>query len=102
MSTQRSRGTQRKTNRTSSLIEAMTSKFSTLHSAFDRRALFSVVGQGFAGVALASLLGKDGLFAADSVAEKFPLARDAALKAFHHPPKAKRVVQLFMAGAASH
>lgn len=43
-------------------------------------------GGGLGGLALASLLGRDGLLAAQP----------------HHAPKAKRVVQLFMAGAASH
>src|SRR5207302_8322428 len=45
------------------------------------------------GIALAAMLGKDGLLAADG---RRP---DGGL---HHAPKAKRVVQLFMAGAASH
>src|SRR5262245_5474903 len=45
-------------------------------------------GGGLGGIALAALLGRDGLLAAE--------------KGLHHPPKAKRVVQLFMAGGASH
>lgn len=46
---------------------------------------------GFAGIALADLLRTDGLLrAADQPA------------GLHHPAKAKRVIQLFMAGAASH
>ena len=49
-------------------------------------------GGGLGGIALASLLGRDPLAAAG-------LDRTRVL---HHPPKAKRVVQLFMAGAASH
>ena len=44
-------------------------------------------GGGLGGIALAALLGKDGLLA------------DGGL---HHKAKAKRVVQLFMAGGASH
>jgi Protein of unknown function (DUF1501) len=44
-------------------------------------------GGGLGGIALTALLGRDRLFAADKL---------------HHPPKAKRVVQLFMAGGASH
>ncbi len=51
-------------------------------------------GGGLGGIALASLMGTDRLLAAPT--ESFPL------KAPHFPPKAKRVVQLFMAGAASH
>ena len=50
-------------------------------------------GGGLGGIALAALLGKDGLLAADG---RRP---DGGL---HLAPKAKRVVQLFMAGAASH
>ena len=46
----------------------------------------------FAGLALADLLRRDGALAA-------PGALGSAL---HHPPRAKRVIQLFMAGAASH
>ncbi len=49
-------------------------------------------GGGLGGIALASLLQQDGLLAS-------PPAGEGGL---HHPPKAKRVVQLFMAGAASH
>src|SRR5215212_1297057 len=49
-------------------------------------------GGGLGGIALAALLGRDGALGS----EKRP---DGGL---HHKPKAKRVVQLFMAGAASH
>lgn len=42
------------------------------------------------GMALGSLFTRDGLFAAPGVISKL-----------HHPPKAKRVIQLFMAGATS-
>lgn len=66
-----------------------------------RRELFARIGHGFAGVALTSMLHQDGLLGAESSGQ-FPIAGDAALGAFHVPPKAKRVVQLFMAGAASH
>ena len=55
-----------------------------------RRFLFES-GGGLGGIALASLLGGDKL-----------LAGDRAIDVLHHPPKAKRVVQLFMSGAASH
>ena len=50
---------------------------------FSRRSLL----QSFPGIALASLLARE-----NSPATSFP----------QHPPRAKRVVQLFMAGAASH
>src|SRR5579884_1493775 len=49
-------------------------------------------GGGLGGIALAALLGRDGLLAAEA----------PAVGRFHFPPKAKRVVQLFMAGGASH
>ncbi len=47
---------------------------------------------GLAGLAVEDLLRRDGLMAAAT----------GAVGVLHHPPKAKRVVQLFMAGAASH
>src|SRR5687767_2224108 len=78
----------------------MTNK-SQVSPATSRRELICGIGGGFVGLALAGLLHRDGLIAGDSAIEP-PLGRDAKLTAFHHPPKAKRVVQLFMAGAASH
>jgi len=51
----------------------------------NRRDFLWNLGGGLGGVALASLLTRDGLLAGP-----------------HHPPKAKRVVHLFMAGGASH
>src|SRR5258706_11692100 len=48
-------------------------------------------GGGLGGIALAALLAEDGLLARD------PAAKDG----LHHKAKAKRVVQLFMSGAAS-
>lgn len=62
-------------------------------SLLSRRELLWSLGGGLGGIALASLLGDDALLAAES--GKKP---DAGL---HHPAKAKRVVQLFMSGAAS-
>src|SRR5438045_9644713 len=58
-----------------------------------RRFLFNS-GGGLGGIALASLLASDELLA-DSPAKR----ADGGL---HHKPRAKRVVQLFMAGGASH
>jgi len=55
-------------------------------SAIPRRDFLWQSGGGLGGIALASLLGQD----------------QARAGVLHHPPKAKRVVQLFMAGAASH
>lgn len=64
-------------------------------SALSRREFLWQSGGGLGGIALASLLGRDNLLAADS-------ASNPALRAPHFPPRAKRVIQLFMAGAASH
>ena len=48
-------------------------------------------GGGLGGLALASMLGREPL-----------LANGVLNGSLHHPPKAKRVIQLFMGGAASH
>ena len=59
-----------------------------------RRDLLQFSAAGFGGIVLAAMLGRDGLLAST------PSKRsDGGL---HHKPKAKRVVQLFMAGGASH
>ena len=50
-------------------------------------------GGGLGGIALASLLGHDHAHA---------ISPTPHTQTLHHPPRAKRVVQLFMAGAASH
>lgn len=57
-----------------------------------RREFLWHAGGGLGGIALASML----------CAEDAPAAGAALPGLPHHPPKAKRVVQLFMAGAASH
>ena len=57
----------------------------------NRRNFLSQAGSGFGALALASMLHQHST-AADS----------AAMQTLHHPPRIKRVVQLFMAGAASH
>src|SRR5690348_5948682 len=54
----------------------------------DRRHFLWHLGGGLGGIALASLLNRDGLL-------------DAPAANLHHPAKAKRVVQLYMSGAAS-
>ncbi|AMV40400.1 DUF1501 domain-containing protein [Planctomyces sp. SH-PL62] len=64
-----------------------------------RREFLWQSGGGLGGLALAGLLGADGLLAADAVGGGLKLRPDGGL---HHAPKAKRVVQLFMAGGASH
>ncbi|MBM81014.1 MAG: hypothetical protein CMJ78_10530 [Planctomycetaceae bacterium] len=69
-----------------------------------RREMLWEAGGGFAGVALAGLLGNDGFLsqqavAADGVTEfKNPLAP----KDTHHTPKAKSIIFLFMYGGPSH
>jgi hypothetical protein len=60
-----------------------------------RREFLWQSGGGLGGIALAALLGSDGLLGA---APPKPRPDDG----LHHKPRAKRVVQLFMAGAASH
>src|SRR5713101_2638420 len=64
--------------------------------ALDRRELLWQAGGGLGGIALAYLLGRDGLLAAPAVKGRTDLAGG-----LHHRAKAKRVVQLFMSGAAS-
>lgn len=60
----------------------------------DRREFLWSLGGGLGGIALAHLLGAEGLLAASG-------PKDGLDGGLHHKPKAKRVVQLFMSGAAS-
>src|SRR5438105_3498781 len=69
-----------------------------LRSGLSRREFLWRSGGGLGGIALASLLGTEGLLAADSASR----ASSGTLTRLHYPPRAKRVIQLFMAGAASH
>lgn len=67
-----------------------------------RRTFLFESGGGLGGIALASMLASNGeLTAQDGVNSSNAVSRnrDAGL---HHPAKAKRVVQFFMSGAASH
>ena len=66
----------------------------------DRRQFLRDFGGGLGGLALAHLLGRDGLLAAEGgePGASLPPARNGGL---HHPARATRVVQLFMSGAAS-
>ena len=59
-----------------------------------RRQFLWESGGGLGGIALAGLLGDGRLLAADGGGKLGGV--------YHHPPTARRVVQLFMAGAASH
>ncbi|MGE0609986.1 MAG: DUF1501 domain-containing protein [Pirellulales bacterium] len=80
-------------------------------SSLSRRQLLSSLGCGFGGLALAGLLQQEGLLGEEPTADVS--VGNAAIPSgqprpgvlggvLHHPAKAKRVVQLFMAGAASH
>jgi Protein of unknown function (DUF1501) len=68
------------------------------HHAIDRRQFLWQTGGGLGGIALASLLANDRVLA--DTASSSPAS--GAMGHLHHPAKAKRVVQLFMAGGASH
>src|SRR6266849_6244124 len=65
---------------------------------YSRRHFLWQSGGGLGGIALAYLLGQDGLLAADKPVGKGKPELNGGL---HHKAKAKRVVQLFMSGAAS-
>jgi hypothetical protein len=65
-------------------------------SQLDRRSFLWQFGGGLGGVALAHLLGSQGLLADSATSTNADLNGG-----LHHRPKAKRVVQLFMSGAAS-
>ena len=70
---------------------------------FNRRDFLAHSGQGFGALALAAILAQDNAAQDDAArAETQGVGRGGVLKALHHPAKAKRVVQLFMGGAASH
>ncbi|WP_088258532.1 DUF1501 domain-containing protein [Fimbriiglobus ruber] len=61
------------------------------HQHFTRRALLGHSARGLGSVALASLLARNSA-----------LGARGAITALHHPPKAKRVIWLYMAGGMSH
>jgi hypothetical protein len=65
-----------------------------------RRDFLSHSAHGFGALALASMLQADGLTA--TVAGATDVGSGGTLKTLHRPAKAKRIVQLFMSGAASH
>lgn len=62
---------------------------------FSRRELLSHASNGFGAMALAAMLQNE-------VGGAMTDANAGSVEVLHHPPKAKRVVQLFMGGAASH
>lgn len=66
-----------------------------------RRDLLWNLGGGLGGLALASLLGRESKVGATD-SQTLVRASDGVLDVIHRPAKATRVVQMFMAGAASH
>lgn len=62
----------------------------------NRRSFLWHFGGGLGGIALAHLLGREGALASAATQRG-----TGALGGLHHPAKAKRVIQLFMSGAAS-
>ena len=72
----------------------------TATPSLSRRALLSQVGQGFGSLALAGLLQQSS--ATSAVAGIAQPGAGSAMSNLHYPARAKRVIQLFMAGAASH
>ncbi|MEM7312797.1 MAG: DUF1501 domain-containing protein [Planctomycetota bacterium] len=62
----------------------------------NRRRFLQKLGSGFSGIALSAMLHDENLQAAVNESSSGEVAN------FHVPPRAKRVVQLFMGGAASH
>ncbi len=60
-----------------------------------RRDFLAQLGSGLGGIALASLLARDGLLKAA------PIAGEAADLPPHHPPKARRAIQIFLSGGLS-
>src|SRR5579864_3183071 len=69
-----------------------------LRGCLDRRRLLWQLGGGLGGIALAHLLGTEGLLAGELPGAKGRAELNGGL---HHRARAKRVVQLFMSGAAS-
>ena len=67
-----------------------------LNRSLSRRDMLWQSGGGLGGIALAAMLDSQGVLAAPTSAGGVLTGK------LHHPPKAKRVVQMFMAGAASH
>jgi hypothetical protein len=67
-------------------------------ASLDRRGFLWQMGGGLGGIALSYLLGREGLLAGSPTTGK---SRPEFNGGLHHKAKAKRVVQLFMSGAAS-
>lgn len=67
-----------------------------------RRDFLTQAGHGFGALALAAMLQDEEAVAAPKSGSIENAGAGGKLQVLHHPPKAKRVVQLFMGGAASH
>ena len=67
-----------------------------------RRDFFTRTGSGLAGIALASMLTRDGAYAADTGPVEALPTDPMAAKPPHFAPKAKSVIWLFMEGGPSH
>lgn len=67
----------------------------------DRRRFLSSAATGLGSIALASLLGRDGLLAAEGVGPVIDPARPFAPRPPHFPARAKNVLVIFCAGAVS-
>src|SRR2546425_2922391 len=67
-----------------------------------RRWFFRQCGVGLGTMALASLLGRDGLRAASTDSTNSTVSHPLAPRLPHFAPRAKQVIYLFMAGAPSH
>lgn len=81
------------------------------HPLLDRRQFLSQTGTGLGAIALAAILGRQGLLAAklrESAPGKIPLRPDIdpahpnAPRASHFAPRAKNVLMIFCSGACSH
>lgn len=73
---------------------------------FDRRGFLSNIATSAGGIALAQLLAREGLFAADDkpkpIRPRIDSARPFAARQPHFPAKAEQVLIIFCAGAVSH
>ena len=67
---------------------------------FDRRHFLTDSAHGFAGIAASAMLMEEDARAENN--DLVPDGRGGVVKVLHRPPRAKRVIQLFMGGAASH
>ncbi|HAD60070.1 MAG TPA: DUF1501 domain-containing protein [Planctomycetaceae bacterium] len=67
---------------------------------FDRRQFLNNSAHGFAGLAASAMLLQENADGEES--DLTPEGQGGVVKALHQPPRAKRVIQLFMGGAASH